>query len=112
MTPTPSSPVQAQRGTDEREPFSPWRSFDDLWAFGSDEDHALAITTPALREQLRARDEEIAGLRGALHRIEPYGYHYAACGLITGLGFECSCGLNYARSEAKAALQEKPRDAG
>ncbi len=37
--------------------FNVWQSFDDLWAFGSADDHALAITAPKLRDTLAASEQ-------------------------------------------------------
>jgi hypothetical protein len=63
-------PPTAQDG--EREKFSPWRSFDALWAFGSDADHALAITAPALSAELAALRAQVEGLRRVAEKAREF----------------------------------------
>jgi len=56
--------------------FSVWQSFDDLWAFGSAEDHALAITAPKLRE---ANRELTARLEAAEKLVAKWRHDKAHC---------------------------------
>jgi len=97
MTTIHSSPVQAQRGTDERE-----RLIAHVLERAANQGfphcellHDAANMLRADAEQLRARDEEIAGLR-------EYADHLAWCS-YGDYDSPCDCGY--------AALQEKSRDA-
>src|SRR5689334_14038088 len=55
-------------------------------------------------QYIAAQSAELDRVRKALELIKPFAYHYTACGLRTGLGFECSCGKNVAVQIADEAL--------
>ena len=110
MTPIPSSPVQAQRGTDERE-----RLIAHAYQIGDEFSVTAADMLRADAEQLRARDEEIAGLRAdALRYRWIRGNEHmdiAACWLITAKTPYAPQTAEELDAAIDAALQEKSRDA-
>jgi hypothetical protein len=148
-----SSPVQAQRGTDERERLakalrtSSVPSIDDQFLAAdmlrADAEQLRALeawkslqleAASELREQLRARDEEIAGLRKDAERYRWIRDECTRADNLDGMllsadpdasidaaiakGRPCLCGETTVEpycprcAKAFAALQEKSRDAG